>query len=43
MDLQSKPAAPEEAIPENDKHDNENLEMGENMAKRAKILTKVEI
>ena len=43
MDLHSKPAALKEAIPENDKHENENLEMRENMAKRAKILTKVEI
>ena len=43
MDLHSKPAALEEAIPENDKHENENLEMRENMAKRAKILTKVKI
>ena len=43
MDMHSKPAAQERAIPENDKHENENLEMRENMAKRAKILTNIEI
>ena len=41
MDLQSKPAALERAIPENDEHENENLEMRE--LPWAKILTKVEI
>ena len=40
MDMHSKPAAQERAIPENDKMENEKLE---NMEKRAKILTKVEI
>ena len=44
MDLHSrKTAAPEGAIPENDNHENENLEMGENVAKRAKVLTKEEL
>ena len=38
MDLHNKPAAPEEAIPENDKHENEELEMQESMAKRANIM-----
>ena len=40
MDMHSKPAAQERAIPENDKMENEKLE---NMEKRAKILTKVEL
>ena len=43
MDRHSKTAAPEGAIPENDNHENENLEMGENVAKKAKVLTKEEL
>ena len=43
MDLHSKTAAPEGAIPENDNHENENLEMGENVAKKAKVLTKEDL